>query len=290
MSLPIQKVLHLSEAKKLKKFSFNSPYAIMEKLDGWYVYLDCIEGKWQQLSSSAGRVIPALESLSEQFHRIKSPRVSTRFIFEATIPGKPFHEMNGILNRKYEQATGVVLHLHDMIELEYYKNPFSLRYEILENNWFRKLQDELLDSVSLIPIIDKSCEEEDFNSHFSEIIAFGGEGIVLKKLNAGYSFGKRNTDVLKLKQEVTLDLSIMSYKWSKGEKGNDAMNLTLLYRKYSTLIDVVVAKHSDIKIIEDLGANIINKIAEIKAKEVLESGKLSQPTFKCFRFDKHIGE
>ena len=39
MLYPIQKALHLHIAQSKKKFKFQT-YAVMEKFDGWYVYID----------------------------------------------------------------------------------------------------------------------------------------------------------------------------------------------------------------------------------------------------------
>lgn len=38
INYPIQKVLHYQLAKEKKSFEVTSPYAIMEKLDGWYYH------------------------------------------------------------------------------------------------------------------------------------------------------------------------------------------------------------------------------------------------------------
>jgi hypothetical protein len=286
MPFDIQKALHLSKALEKKSFDFSkSSWALMPKLDGWYVYIDCLEGRWQELSSSACRVIPALAEYSNELKKVKSLTKSTRLIFEATIPGMEFHEMNGVLNRKYELAENVVFNLHDVVIFEESHRPFNLRYETAKEFYLPELQNVLLNSVRLIPILEKTSEISVFKDKFVELSEAGEEGVIAKRLDAGYSFGKRNNDILKLKAEFSCDYKIKNYFWTRGDKGNDAMNLTL-QMKNGTEFNVVVNRHSAIETILNMGEAIVGKIAEIKAMEVMETGMLRQPVFKDFRFNK----
>ena len=285
MPFDIQKALHLEKALAKKSFNFSKQdYAVMEKLDGWYVYIDCLEGRWQELSSSACRVIPAFEHYSELFKRTTPTESSARLIFEATIPGKEFSEVNGIFNRKYEQAENVIFNLHDMVYFEETYKPFRIRRKDFIN-FLDFLPEQLIEVVKPIPVIEITNDLAHFREIFEAVSANGAEGIIGKAINAGYNFGKRNNDILKLKNEVTIDATVLNYFFTRGDKGNEALNLALGL-KDGTQFTVVVAKHSAIDTILNLGQNIIGKIVEVQAMERFPTGQLRQPVFKDFRFNK----
>lgn len=284
MPFDIQKALHLNKALEKKSFNFSrSDWAVMPKLDGWYVYADYLEGHWQPLSSSAGREIPALSDLSARLKELKPIESSARFIFEATIPETEFHVMNGILNRKFSQAENVILNLHDIVLFDEPNINFESRYTALQNNYYPYLKDKMEDVFELIPILEVTNDIEKFRDIAGQLILSGEEGIIGKDMDAGYSFGKRNNSLLKLKAEESFDCRVVNWFWSTGDKGNEAMNLTLV-RSNGSQFTVVVNRHAAIDTI--LAENIVGKVVEVACMEELPSGMLRQPVFKDFRFNK----
>ena len=288
MALPIQKVLHLSEAKKKKSFQFNSNYAILEKLDGWYVYLDCIEGIWGELCSSAGREIPSLTYLSKKFKRLSTPSRNLRFIFEATIPGMLFHETNGILNRKYEDAEGVVLNLHDVVPIDESSTPFYVRYENCKM-YIDVFQQVIGEQASLIEILEVSKEEPVFYDHFGNVISKGGEGVILKDIDSGYFFGKRNDRMLKIKEEVTKDLLVVGFLKGEG-KYSDTLGALVVQGKNGVRHAVSGMTDAQRDMWFVMPSLIHGKVVEVKAMKELPDGSLREPRFKCIREDKTARE
>ena len=128
MNYSPQKALHYSEAVKKKNY-IPQTFAIQPKLDGWFVMIDFIDGKWGKLTSRAEREIPSIAYLNELIAKALTPAEDIRLIFEATIPDMQFHELNGVLNRKSESAENVVLNLHDIVFLDRPELPFKDRYE-----------------------------------------------------------------------------------------------------------------------------------------------------------------
>lgn len=284
MPFDIQKALHLNKALEKRSFNFSrSDWAVMPKLDGWYVYADYLEGHWQPLSSSAGREIPALSDLSARLKELKPIESSARFIFEATIPETEFHVMNGILNRKFSQAENVILNLHDIVFFDAPNINFESRYTALQNNYYPYLKDKMEDVFELIPILEVTNDIEKFRDIAGQLILSGEEGIIGKDMAAGYSFGKRNNSLLKLKAEESFDCRVVNWFWSTGDKGNEAMNLTLV-RSNGIQFTVVVNSHAAVDTI--LAENIVGKVVEVACMEELPSGMLRQPVFKDFRFNK----
>lgn len=278
---PIQKVLSYDKFKANKNNKITNPYAIMVKEDGWYVYIDFFDGKTEGLKSSGNRVIPSLKYLSDKLAKIK-PVHDCRIIFEATILGLKFHETNGILNRKYEQAENVILNLHDMVEFEFWKTPFINRYEKVDKQLF---EDVLEDQFNLIPILETTNKEDTFTEWFEQLTSIGSEGIVLKNINSGYSFGKRNSDVMKIKEEVTEDCIVLDIIEGQG-KYKDTAGALVVARENGVVIQVsgmTDAQREDWWFNRD---NILHKYVEVKAMKELPDGTLREPRFKAVRYDK----
>lgn len=73
-----------------------------------YLYVDYIDGVWYPPCTSSGRILPSVVThLLVSFKKLSVPN-NSRLIFEGTIKGESFHTLNGIFNRKYEQAENVV--------------------------------------------------------------------------------------------------------------------------------------------------------------------------------------
>jgi hypothetical protein len=287
MYLP-QKVLSYTEAKKKKSFRTTTNYAILPKIDGWYVYLDCIEGIWGELCSSAGREIPSLTYLSKKFKRLSTPSRNLRFIFEATIPGMLFHETNGILNRKYEDAEGVVLNLHDVVPIDETGTPFYVRYENCKL-YIDVFQQVIGEQASLIEILEVSKEEPVFYDHFGNVISKGGEGVILKDIDSGYFFGKRNDRMLKIKEEVTKDLLVVGFLRGEG-KYSDTLGALVVQGKNGVRHSVSGMTDAQRDMWFVMPSLIHGKVVEVKAMKELPDGSLREPRFKCIREDKTIGD
>ena len=287
MNYPVQKALHYNEAKAKKNFQLGT-YAIMEKLDGWLVYIDYINGKWGKLSSRAEREIPSLDFLHEHIYKVLSPRENIRLIFEATIPDMQFHELNGVLNRKSESAENVVLNLHDIIFLDRPELPFKDRYEYV-NPAYIILKEWLGHWVKLVPLLAVTGEEDKFFQLFNEVTSSGGEGIILKNYNSGYFFGKRNAHLMKIKEEVTKDLAVVGMSGGDG-KYEGTLGALIVQSRDGT-------KHTVSGMTDEQRTSwwndrslILGKVVEIKAMKELPDGSLREPRFKCIRHDKTLAE
>jgi DNA ligase-1 len=287
MTYPIQKVLHFHEAKAKKNFNLET-YAIMEKKDGWLLYIDYIDGKWGKLSSRAEREIPSVAYLNELIAKSLSPKENLRLIFEATIPNMQFHELNGVLNRKSEEASDVVLNLHDAIFLDRPELAFKERYKYA-NIAYEMLKVWLGHWVELVPVLAVTAYEEMFYKYFNQIIEEGGEGIILKNYNAGYFFGKRNTNMMKIKEEVSKDLAVVGMVEGEG-KYQGTLGALIVQSRDGTKHQVSGMTDYERDLWWNNKESIIGKIVEVKAMKELEDGSLREPRYKACRFDKEIWE
>jgi ATP-dependent DNA ligase len=287
MTYPIQKVLHFHEAKAKKNFKLET-YAIMEKKDGWLLYCDYIDGKWGKLSSRAEREIPSVDYLNELIAKSLSPKENLRLIFEATIPNMQFHELNGVLNRKSEEASDVVLNLHDAIFLDRPELAFNERYKYA-NIAYEMLKVWLGHWVELIPILAVTSDEELIYKYFNSILELGGEGVILKNWEAGYFFGKRNANMMKIKEEVTKDLAVVGMVEGEG-KYQGTLGALIVQSRDGT-------KHQVSGMTDDQRERwwnsrelIVGQVVEVKAMKELPDGQLREPRFKCIRHDKTLAE
>lgn len=283
----MQKVKHLKDELKKKNPDIQYKYIVTEKIDGWYVWVEyCPVSGWGSPRSSSGRVIPSLEHYRKAFQTL--PKLATKaiLIMECWIPDIPFHVLNGILNRKLGdyKATDVIFTCHDLVYLD--NKPLSAisRYTNL-NKLLRETTLTFPFALSEILII--SGNKDVWYDQFHRIVDKGGEGVVLKQLESLYQPEKRNASLMKIKQNLTLDLEIIDFKQSFGGKGNLSYILKTK-RKSGVEITVNVGKQRDIdhfKCFKPIGL-----VAEISAMQELEGGKLREPVFKCIRIDKSVEE
>lgn len=69
---------------------------------------------------------------------------------------------------------------------------------------------------------------------FDEAVARGFEGVVVKRLDAGYAAGRRNAAWIKLKPRHTFDLAITAAEWGYGRRTGYLSNLHLAARDPAT--------------------------------------------------------
>ena len=286
----MQKVLHLKDELAKKKPKLEGNFLVTEKIEGWYVKIHYKQelGVWLPPLSSSHRVIPSLRWTIELFHRLPQPREDCYIIAEAYIEETPFHILNGIFNRSIgnHSCLNVVFKAHDIIFPNKPELTAATRYTLLSSI----LTEGAVKNIQLLPIIYQGYYDKDIWQREFEIIANrGGEGIVAKRDTGIYSPAKRNSDLLKLKLECTVDLLAVRLERTVTEKGN--LSLTLVSQRANGIeVHTVINKHEDQeKFIAD-STTIIGKVVEIKAMEEFEDGQLRQAVFKCIRHDKTITE
>ena len=280
-----QKALHLHHDldKKTPK-SAGLEYAIMEKHDGWYGYMD-LTGS--EIYSGAGRVIPSLKEFSETI-RPYIPNIRGRLIFEIMIEGleiDSFYTLNGILNRKYEQADDVYIMVHDFVPFGENKDvSFKYRYGVAAEI-VSKIN---LPQVRLAPILGIHYDTAEFKRKAEFIWSRGGEGIILKHMDAPYMPEKRNHTLMKIKEELTLDMVVVDVQ--RGEAGGkyaDTLGTLIVQEKNGLKHTVSGMTDEDRHTWWSDKSLIIGKVVEIKAmKRDKTDGSLREPRFKAVRWDK----
>jgi ATP-dependent DNA ligase len=208
-----QKALHLfQETDKKKPKYIGHDYMVFEKHDGWYGYIDLPS---TVVCSRALREIPALKEFSAML-KDHMPKTRGRLLFEIMIEGleyDSFPELNGRLNRKHEQVEDVYIQVHDFIPTFNVGVNAETRYKFAEEIVFRTN----LPSVRLSPVLGISSSPDKWYDYAEKVWQKGGEGVILKRLKAPYSPDKRNFDLMKIKEEVTLDLKVINLVEGQGK-------------------------------------------------------------------------
>ena len=283
----IQKAKHLFLEMDKKKPNIDHPYMMFEKHDGWFGFLDfpsCI------IHSRQLRAIPSLVELSNTI-REHRPNVKGRLIFEIMIEGMEvdsFHELNGILNRKYEQAEDVYLMVHDFIPDFQFCNMKTLQRYMFAKEIVARIG---LPQVRLSPLLGVSNHPEQWQRVAGKIQTRGGEGLILKDANALYTAGKRISTLMKIKEEVTVEMLVTNVVEGAGLHEGMAGKL-ICTDEVGQLHEVGMgcathAEREDWLITPSL---IKGSVVEIKAMKKLKDGKYREPRFKAQRFDKGVHE
>ena len=278
-----QKVLHLKDALKKKTLKITGDYLITEKLDGNYGYIKFGPEGYSHIHSSTGKIIHSLVWLKEHFNKdLPKPNKSGFIIGELYNRDLSFYEINGRMNKKYENVEDVCLYCNDLVFTDNKESAFERYNHLL---FFH----EAISSKYLktIPILGTSPYSPIWEHYFKLILDQGGEGIVLKQAMGLYHSGKRNETLLKMKEMITVDLECISVFKSVGEKGNEAVNL-LCRRANGVQVNVVVPKEVDKNMFMRNPEEVMGKIVEIAAMKQNTDGTLREPRFKCIRYDKFI--
>ncbi|MFD1719554.1 ATP-dependent DNA ligase [Georgenia deserti] len=72
-----------------------------------------------------------------------------------------------------------------------------------------------------------SSDAEEIQAFFTELVAGGHEGIVLKDLSARYDAGRRGSAWVKVKPRHTLDLVVLAVEWGSGRRRGWLSNIHL---------------------------------------------------------------
>lgn len=285
MTFDPQKAQHLyiEEDKKNPKH-LGKEYAIFEKYDGWYGYCNLANGV---IHSRANRPIPSCEGLSREIYHLcmKQGITSGTLVFEILLRStKDFSTLNGILNRTVGDyiAPDVYARVHDWVpEGDNPKAVFSTRYEEVQ------FIVDMFDSpnILLAPYSIRSVDPSVWKTQAELVWSKGGEGVILKQWDAPYHLGKRNSTLMKIKEEVTLDLIVIDIIEGQGKyQGTTGAIVCKDSKGFEHTVSGMTDAQRDVWFVSP--TEIVGKVVEVKAMKVLPDGQLREPRFKAIRHDK----
>ena len=148
-----------------------------------------------------------------------------------------------------------------------------------------------LEQVRLSPILGVSKNPEVWHKMAETIQKSGGEGLILKAGDALYTSGKRISTLMKIKEEVTVEMLVTGVIEGKGD--HEGMCGKLICKdEVGQLHEIGMGCSSHAERTEWFitPSIITGAIVEIKAMKKLKDGKYREPRFKARRFDKDIHE
>ena len=272
-------------AKKYPEtFEPYTTYYIQEKLDGnrCIAYYDGDLCKWQ-FKSRSGKQLKVDFDMSW---------ADTNDIFDGEIMtlGKAgtrdFTETSGAINGKYTDKSNLHYYIYDLIVDDM---SYEHRYEILQDYVERISNDcTILKVLGTTTPYPNTAYNTKIEQCLEDIVAKGGEGIILRKANGNYEH-KRSNNLLKYKKVQSMDLRIIDCTEGEG--------------KYSGAIGAFICETDDHKIqvkvagiTDDIRfddpTNYIGRIIEVEYFDISQSKEndylsLRFPRFKCFRDDKN---
>lgn len=145
---------------------------------------------------------------------------------------------SGVETTSTLQSTVALIHMNAKDSIEYQrKNGFSLRYKVfdilyldgkdVQNEPYRVRKDLTVTACQAIKTLNPDCAIDivptidDYDSAwevFQDYVSKGGEGLILKNLDAKYEQGKRTKGQWKLKARLTIDAFVTGYVPASEDK------------------------------------------------------------------------
>ena len=309
--LKIQKALHLylEEAKK-KPNHLGKTYHVLEKFDGWYLFIDCIDGKWQGVRNKKGQLLPSMSHFSKLFEEVVTPtKVDIRLCFEGTLFEKDevpmlFSKLNGMFNQKHTPLCrgavvdsktfgkvviqDVKLKVHDLILLNNPSKSFSERYADLKAFTRKAIWADDLVWFNVVSILGYSDDPDVWKRIYANVITWyncQGEGIILKESDAGYEEGKRNSTLMKIKCEKSFELLVIGVE--KGEGKYRGTLGKLIVKDANGIINKISGMSDYLRVLWwETPSLIVDKLVEVACMKVLPNKSLREGRYKATRHDK----
>lgn len=291
------------------------PVAVEEKLDGMRV-LAIIQNGTVSFYSREGRELTGLEPIAEEILKMFP---GADFCLDGEIIGKKLNLncKTAVKNRDgnwaFAQALSMVksqsttreeveeylgFYCWDLIDVPYFHNQGFVKSQgktLVERKCelTALFERNKLDLKCVFKVPNIICQnKEEVLSVFRQIRAKNGEGVMIKKLDAPYSF-KRNDNILKLKEFFTYDLRILNCTEGAPDSKYVGMlgSITVVDDSRTIKSDVGsgFTDHDRAELwLRWLNGSLQGSIVEVMFQEVTEDGSLRFPTFVRERPDKII--
>ena len=308
---------------KLSAICASGEYFAEEKLDG-ALYQFCRTDKGNYLfgrtvSVKNGLLTNKIDNIQHIDSALSCLPCGTVIIGEIYVPGGTSKNVTSIMGclpaeaiKRQDKQGKIKYYLHDMI---FYNGEnmqswgAEARYQKLVEAW-NEFHLEQFDFLRLAESFDTGIEER-----LSQILAAGGEGIVLKKKDAPYSEGKRPAwATIKCKQMDTIDLvctrAIEATKEYTGKEletwpyWKDGIVVTKPYF-YGWKTEIGIGAYDDEGNLKEIGTvssgltderrahldDYVGKVVALQCMSIDRKGKtLRHPIVKAWRDDKNAAE
>ncbi len=283
----------VKDEKHLDQLLQDDSYVAQIKLDGMRAVVHITSSGLRIFSRSAGVADPSrpLEKTSSLPHlaSIVFPElVGTVLDCEILATGKDSAELAGLVHRKEVDSdnTKVKLFVFDILSVSGKKiTDKTLRHRLSELlSISHKLQSEF---ITILPFASTSAQKRKL---YNKVQANGGEGIMLKNLNATYLEGGRPANNwYKAKKSASYDCVITGFSLGKGKYNTQIGAVKFGQYVNGKLIELGQASGMNDEerlLMSRFQDQYIGKVVTIKGMERLKSGAIRHPQYVGLRKDK----
>lgn len=300
----VQLVQDLDDVAKKNLKPAEYLYHVTTKLDGVFALFVWIAGGWATFSrtgeqmKSCGHIERRLEELAipktvvvvgEVLKLNPIPKGSPEDSFE-DLSYAPVQDTSGAF-RRHKRDESLRLVVHDFLSLEGFtkgttKSAFGDRMMRAERCGIPMTRDK----TPLVRLPEFTCVTLELAQVIAEqVIDDGGEGVIVRDLEATWEAGKRDHRIIRIKEKITKDLKVTGVQEGVGKMAGMAGALLCRWRlKNGLLVDIPVAG-GDFETrkawLKDPSL-IVGQIVEIEAMKMTPTGALREPRFKGIRHDK----
>lgn len=260
-----------------------------EKIDGCYAYGLMIPGD-NRIFSRTGEHVLALKHLEEELSVAAAQFKPSVCIFEVHRKGWSVNKISGAFRRQSVQFTEAVARIHDVIPYDDFVAgqcdiPYRLRYVAAD------FVSQVLPHFTLIESFVVADDKHAVQCA-NEIIQKGGEGLVLKRATGVWKAGKKDVNMMKIKQEESWDLEVTELEEGKGKYIGTLGKLVCRWRLFGKsngeYANVYVSGMTDKQRNSWWSGKelIVGEIVQVDAMCITPYGMLREPRFKQVRTDK----
>ena len=296
-------VKNFDDTKWGKKLAF--PATSMEKLDGVCGLVFVHKGLVKAFSRT-GRVLNNVDHLLEPFKHHLVTLNDKVFMVEVCNSSLSLEQVSGIVNPNRNKPLEEDLEevwLSDSFlgayDLVHYKNFIEGKETETFTNRLKYLL-QLCHSTYLnldIPDFVTVDNEEEFESHFQQIVDSGGEGVVLVQENSPWIAGYKNHHKTKKVRGYDVDLEVLDVIEGTGKHKGMAGKLLVRWRKFGLLENKAVKLPVDGRFTEEERilmlenpTHYIGSIVYVHALQIGSAGSLRLAKVRSFRIDKDFAD
>lgn len=193
----------------------------------------------------------------------------------------PFKEISGAF-RRHKPQSGLFVVVFDAVPFADWKagkcdKPYIERYTALNDAWLHTPAASLI----VAPALDLGAPQGFANA----MVRQGGyDGAIIRRKDAPWTTGaSKNGEAIKVKPVQSLDLRAVAWFDGKGKHAGRAGGIVVEYRGVTTQVGT---GFSDAERVTIASQGTRNQIAEVEFMELTADGKLREPRFKGWRYDK----
>lgn len=253
-------------------------YIMMPKYDGCLAIVNTEAPTPTAITTRTGELVHSMWHVAEQARDLLPGYV----IFgEAYKWDTPFKDISGAFRRHSQQPT-LFLVAFDAVPVADWRagkcdESYKARLARLREAWHASP----VPAIIVAPASDAGASQGFANA----LVANGGyDGAILRRADAPWTVGaSKNGEAIKVKPVKSLDLRAVDWFYGKGKHAGRAGGIVVEYRGVQTQVGTGFSD-AERETIASQGTR--NQIAEVEFMELTADGKLREPRFKGWRFDK----